>query len=65
MNRQQRRLEQKQIKKTIKAISGIMANNLKVNTPTLMKSLNVSDDMLDDYKKHINKQIENQGLDGM
>jgi L-asparaginase/Glu-tRNA(Gln) amidotransferase subunit D len=65
MNRQQRRLEQKQIKKTIKAISGIMANNLKVNTPNLMKSLNVSDDMLDDYKKHINKQIENQGLDGM
>jgi hypothetical protein len=65
MNRQQRRLEQKQTKKFIKVMSGIMANNQKLNSPTLMKSLNVSDDMLDDYKKHINNQIENQGLDGM
>ena len=65
MNRQQKRLEQKQIKKTIKAMSGIMAKNLKVNTPNLMKALNVSDDMVEDYKKHINKQIENQGLYGM
>jgi phosphomannomutase len=65
MNRQQRRLEQKQTKKLIKIMSGIMANNLKLNSPTLMKALDVSDDMLEDYKKHINKQIENQGLDGM
>jgi uncharacterized protein involved in tolerance to divalent cations len=65
MNRQQRKLIDKQNKKLMDLMSKAIKENKRLTTPQIMKELNVTGDMVEEYKTYINNQIKKQEEDGL
>jgi ribonucleotide reductase beta subunit family protein with ferritin-like domain len=64
MNRQQRKLIEKQNKKLMDLMSKSIKQNQRLTMPQIVKGLDVTDDMIEEYTQYIIKKRKEE-QDGM